>query len=400
MGNMKRVIISTLIIVTLILVGTGIGIFYAKGYRFDPLNPKTIVQGTGLLVLTSKPDGSRVLINGHLTTATNNTINLEPGIYEVRIEQDGYFAWHKTIEVKQEAVSQANAILFPIAPRLESITATGALNPAIDGTGSILTYTVASASADKNGVYTLNMAAPAILSLGAGSTQITNDLFASFSNSTLAFSPDGQQLLASISGQLLNPTTYLLASRSFNTSPKDVTATLPQVLSDWDKQTTLKNKKLIDSLPNKVKAVASNIFSDPTLSPLEDKVLYTASRSAEIPILINPRLPGTDSTPEIRSVQKGNTYVYDVKEDRNYLLAKASNGLQKFLWLPDSAHFVFAKDSKINIVEYDGQNLTTVYAGPFVDSFVFPWPDGSSLVILTNLNIPDAPNNLYRISLR
>lgn len=397
---MKRVIISTTIILTLILIGTGIGIFYAKGYQLDLGNSNEIIQGTGLLVLTSKPDGSRVLINGHLTTATNNTINLKPGTYDVRIEQDGYFPWHKTIEVKQEAVSSANALLFPIAPRLESVTATGALNPTIDGTGSLLAYTVSSASADKNGIYTLNMAAPAILSLGAGSTQITNDLLDTFSTSALAFSPDGQQLLASVSGQLQNPTTYLLSSRSFTASPKDITATLPQVLSDWDKQIALKNKKLTDSLPKKIRTVASSVFANPVLSVLEDKVLYTASISAEIPIIIKPRLPGTNSTPEKRSVQKGNTYVYDMKEDRNYLLAKESDGPQHFLWLQDSAHLVFAKNSKINIVEYDGQNLTTVYAGPFVDSFVFPWPDGSSLVILTNLNIPDAPNNLYRISLR
>lgn len=397
---MKRVIISTILILTLILIGTGIGIYYAKGYRFDLGNPKAILQGTGLLVLTSKPDGSRVLINGHLTTATNNTINLQPGTYQVRIEQDGYFPWQKTIEVKQETVSQANATLFPIAPRLESVTATGALNPAIDGSGSLLAYTVSSASADKNGVYTLNMSSPAILSLGGASTQITNDVLASFSNSRLAFSPDGQQLLASISGQLQNPTTYLISSRSFTNSPKDVTATLPQVLSEWDKQTALKNKKLIDSLPRKVRPVASKLFATPIISPLEDKVLYTASVSANIPILISPRLPGTNSTPEIRTVQKGNMYVYDMKEDRNYLLSNGEDGIQKFSWMPDSGHLVYAKNSKINIVEFDGQNTTTVYAGPFVDNFVFPWPDGSSIVILTNLNIPDAPNNLYRISLR
>lgn len=396
---MKRIVISTIIILSLILLGTTIGIFYARGYRFDPTNPKGILEGTGLLVLTSKPDGSRVFIDDHLTTATNNTINLAPGTYKVRIEQDGYFPWKKTIDIKTEAVSQANAVLFPIAPRLESVTATGALNPTLDGSGSIIAYTVSSASAERNGIYTLNMSAPAILPLGGGANQITNDLVASFSTSTLAFSPDGSQLLASLSASLTIPSSYLLSARSFNSSPKDVTATLPQVLSDWDKQTQLKNKKNIDSLPRKIRSVAQSSFQNPIITPLDDKILYTASQSATIPILINPRLPGTNSTPETRTIEKGNTYVYDMKEDRNYLLAKKDEGLQ-FSWLPDSSHLVYVKGSNINIVEYDGQNVTTVYAGPFVDSFVFPWPDGSSLVILTNLNIPGAPNNLYRISLR
>lgn len=396
---MKRIVISTVIILSLILIGTTIGIFYARGYRFDPTNPKGILEGTGLLVLTSKPDGSRVFINDHLTTATNNTINLAPGIYQVRIEQDGYFPWKKTIEIKTEAVSQANATLFPIAPRLESITATGALNPTLDGSGSIIAYTVASASADKNGIYTLNMSAPAILPLGGGANQITNDLLAQFSSSHLAFSPDGTQLLASVSANLAFPNSYLLSARSFNSNPKDVTATLPQVLADWEKQTQLKNKKIIDSLPRKVRTIAQTNFGNPVVSPMDDKILYTASQSATLPLLINPRLPGTDSTPEVRNITKGNIYVYDMKEDRNYLLAKNEEEA-KFLWLPDSAHLAYVKGSKINIIEYDGQNITTVYAGPFVDNFVFPWPDGSSLVILTNLNIPDAPNNLYRISLR
>lgn len=397
---MKRIVISTVIILALILVGTGIGIFYARGYRLDPTNPKGILEGTGLLVLTSKPDGSRVFINDHLTTATNNTINLAPGTYNVRIEQDGYFPWKKSIVIKTEAVSQANALLFPIAPRLESVTATGALNPTLDGSGSIIAYTVSSASAEKNGIYTLNMSAPTILPLGGGTNQITNDLVAPFSTSTLAFSPDGSQLLASLSAGLTSPTTYLLSAGSFNSNPKDVTATLPQVLSDWQKQTELKDKKVIDSLPKKIRAVALADFGSFTMSPLDDKILYTASQSAAIPILIKPRLPGTDSTPEVRTIEKGDVYVYDMKEDRNYLLAKKGESPSKFLWLPDSAHLAYIKGSNINIEEYDGQNVTTVYAGPFVDNFLFPWPDGSSLVILTNLNIPDAPNNLYRISLR
>src|ERR1700750_2030043 len=105
--TMKRIIISTIIILALILLGTAIGIYYAEGYRFDLGNPKSILQGTGLLVLTSHPDGARVIVNGHLTTATNNTINLAPGTYSVQIQKDGYFPWQKKIIIKEATVSQA-----------------------------------------------------------------------------------------------------------------------------------------------------------------------------------------------------------------------------------------------------------------------------------------------------
>lgn len=403
---MKRVIISSIIILFFIFLGTIIGIYYAKGYRVDTSNPKNFFQGTGLLVLTSNPDGARVIIDGKLTTATNNTINLQPGRYKVRIEKDGYFPWEKTIEIKKETVSTAATVLFPTAPRLESITTNGALDPVLDDTGSLIAYSVSSSSAAKNGIYVLNMSAPAILTLGGASSQVANNINQDFAKAVLQFSPDGTQLLASTSGQLTT-STYLLSARSFNSTPQDVTSTLPQVLTEWDKQKILKNKKLIDSLPKKIRAVAREFFATPVISPEEDKILYTASKSAQIPILIQPRLPGTNSTPEKRNIEKGNTYVYDMKEDRNYLIAKHTDGATKqsfptdnFLWHPDSSHLIFVKGSKVNIMEFDGGNVTTVYAGPFTNGYVFPWPDGSSIVILTNLNIPDAPNNLYRISLR
>lgn len=398
-SKVRRIVISTILILFLLLIGTIAGIFYARGYRFDPNNPGAILEGTGLLVITSRPDGARVLIDGHLTTATNNTINLTPGSYKVRIEKDGYFPWEKTIEIKKEAVSQANSTLFPIAPRLEAVTTTGALNPILDKSGTLIAYTVASASAQRNGIYTLNMSTP-LIPLGGGATQIANDLLASFSRASLSFSPDGTVLVASLSADLKTSTTYLLNSKSFNSSPRDITTTLDQTLNEWEAEKKLAEKKLIESFPKKIRAIVSPYFKNPMLSPQEDKILYTALTSATLPIIITPRLPGTNSTPEQREIEMDNIYVYDIKEDRNYLLSSEENAPKRFYWHPDSSHLVYAKNGKINVVEFDGKNETTVYAGPFEDNFVFPWPDGSSLVILTNLNIPSAPINLYRISLR
>ena len=57
-------------------------------------------------------------------------------------------------------------------------------------------------------------------------------------------------------------------------------------------------------------------------------------------------------------------------------------------------------DGKIDMMEYDAQNQTTVYAGPFVDDLCFPWPDATRLVILTNLGNPTITPNLYTIGLK
>ena len=70
------------------------------------------------------------------------------------------------------------------------------------------------------------------------------------------------------------------------------------------------------------------------------------------------------------------------------------------MWYPDSKHLVYVHDGKIDMMEYDAGNQTTVYAGPFVDDYVFPWPDATKLVILTNLGNPTIAPNLYTLGLK
>src|SRR5579872_1848765 len=109
---MKKVLIYVGIFAFLVL-GTIVAILYGKGYQFGIGNGKPEVNGTGLLVATSTPDGAQVLVDGHLTTATNNTINLAPDSYDVQIQKDGYFTWNKKLTIQKEVVTKAAALLFP-----------------------------------------------------------------------------------------------------------------------------------------------------------------------------------------------------------------------------------------------------------------------------------------------
>jgi hypothetical protein len=70
------------------------------------------------------------------------------------------------------------------------------------------------------------------------------------------------------------------------------------------------------------------------------------------------------------------------------------------MWFPDSKHLIYNHSKKIDIMEYDAGNQTTIYAGPFVDSYVFPWSDGSRIVILTDLGNPNSAPNLYTVDLK
>lgn len=399
----KQILISALIILFL-LVGTIIAILYGKGYTFNFTGNGQFLSGTGLLVATSSPDGAQVIINNHLTTATDNTINLAPGVYEIKIFKEGYFPWEKKIVIKKEVVSKADALLFPTAPQLASITNVGIANPVLDPSETKIAYTVASQSASKNGIYILDMSLRPILTLQNTSTQIVDNTLNNFSQSSFIWSPDSTELLATISAQG-NSTTYLLQTNQFNQNPQDVTETLASVNASWEKQKKDKDKALLNSLPKPLRKVATDNFNILEWSADETKILYQASESATLPLIITPALIGTDSTPQIRNIIKGGVYVYDIKEDRNYLILSslpksAPNHPLHIMWYPDSKHLVYVHDGKIDMMEYDAGNQTTVYAGPFVDGYVFPWPDATKLVILTNLGNPAIAPNLYTIGLQ
>ena len=109
---MKKILLTLSIFGILIVVTAGI-ILYGKGYRlfFDKGRPD--VSGTGLLVATSSPDGAQVLVNEHLTTATDNTINLEPGSYNIKIFKQGYFPWEKHLSIEKGVVTKIEALFFP-----------------------------------------------------------------------------------------------------------------------------------------------------------------------------------------------------------------------------------------------------------------------------------------------
>ncbi len=400
---MKRILISGILIGLFIAVGTIAAILYANGYRFDLSGNGTgnvkFLEGTGLLVATSRPDGARVSINGHLTTATNNTINLAPGQYDVEITKDGYLPWKKKITIKKGLVSEANALLLATAPKLEAVTTIGVGNVTMDDSNSLIAYTVASASATKNGVYVLNMNSGPLVFLGAAGNQIVNDLVDRFSSAILTFSPDGKQILAKLPNAY-----YLLNANGTNSNPPDVTNTLLQTQNEFALQQKEANKKVTDTLSRKLRAVALANFMNIVPSPDNNRLLYTASQSATLAKVLSKPVPSVNSTPDHRNIVAGNTYVYDIKEDKNYEIADNSELKEgalptKYHWYADSRHLVYAKDGNVKISEYDGGNDTTVFAGPFFDSLVFPWPDGSSIGIVSRLS-NSVPYNIYRISLQ
>lgn len=405
----KKQFLLYFLILLFLGVGTTLVVLYGRGYRFTREQGKIEVLGTGLLAATSRPEGAGVFVNGHLTSATNATINLKPGEYNIKIVKEGYFPWEKKIKIQKEVVSTAYALLFSTTPKLESITDSGLAAPVIDPSGTQIAFTVASASARKNGIYILDTTARPILTLQSASTQIADDTVDAFSESLLSWSPDGKELIATISAsrRVGLPATYLLNAKNFNQSPKDVTQTIEEVNLTWQKQKEDKEKSQMFGLKLTLKNLILENFKIISWSQDETKILYSASKSATLPLVIDPPLIGANSTPEERSIKKDSIYVYDIKEDKNFKIevgsyqgSQALSWFPRLTWFPDSKHLIFVDDRKINIMEYDGVNRTVIYAGPFLDNYVFPWPDGSKLVMLTNLGNENIVPNLYTIGLK
>ena len=393
---MKKQLLISIAILIFLFTGTTMVILYGRGYRFWFDRGRPDISGTGLLVARSDPDGAQVFVNDHLTTATNSTINLSPGEYTVRIYKEGYSPWEKKIKIQKEVVSVASALLFSTTPKLENITDIGITAPVVDPSGTEIAFNVASQSARKNGIYVLDLSSRPILTLQGSSTQIVDDTTDTFSKSLLSWSPDGKELLATIFGGIRPVTTYLLDAKSFNQNPKDVTETIADVNIAWEKQKTDKEKSRIFGFKPILKSLISENFRIIAWSSDETKILYIASQSATLSPIILPPLIGANSTPEERSIQKDAIYVYDLKEDKNFRIDIP----QPLTWFPDSKHLIFVNNHQISIMEYDGGNKTVIYAGPFIDNYVFPWPDGSKIVILTNLGNSNISPNLYTIGLK
>lgn len=408
----KQVIIS-LVILFLLITGTIAVVLYGTGYRFGFQKGKPTVSKTGILVSNSEPRGAQVFIDGHLTTATDTTLNLTPGEYTVKIVKDGYFPWEKRLRIQEKVVTVADARLFPIALKLEGVSSTGVQSPVLDPQRTKIAFTVGTQTFRRNGVYVYDMTTNPVLTLQGTAKQIVDDTFDTFSKSILAWSPDSQQIMATISAtSSRNASYYILDSNGFNNTPQDVTAILTSTEDAWKVLAADEEKARMESLKSPVRDLIRNNFDILSWSPDDTKMLYIAKRDATLPLMIKPRLLGiTNALSEERDIKEGKVYVYSVKDDVNVKLfdtlpdgcpgdETTSACSLPVTWFPDSEHLIFVNDKKIEIMEYDGTNKTTVYAGPFLDHYVFPWPDGSKLVVLTNLNNASIAPNLYTVSLR
>lgn len=369
---MSKRFIITIITLIAIAVIAAVAIFLAKGYTFSTKEKRLV--GTGIITVSSEPDSASVYIDGHLTTATNTTIpSLAPKDYSIKIVKEGLIPWERQVTVREGLVTELKVTLYPAIPTIYPLTFNSVANPVLSPDGSKLAYIVPvsqtnNAANKKAGIWVWTQTKNQPISFVRSSEphQIAQNTITDFSKATLRWSSDSKQVLATVAGN-----NYLLEYDRLNTDPRDIAPILPATLKSWEEDTRSKDEARV-------------------LSIKDSSLRKVASTSAIVRW-------SPDETKFMAGKEENSLKVYDLETKESYALPEAHS----HIWMPDSRHVILIEEKTISVADFDGTNKAVIYAGSFLDSFVFPWPDSSRLVIISSSPTPTASEpNLYGINLK
>jgi dipeptidyl aminopeptidase/acylaminoacyl peptidase len=389
---MSRRFVFTLLTLIIILIAAALSVYLAKGYTFSTKEGKFV--GTGIIAVTSLPDGASIYLDGHLTGATNTNISsLPPKEYDVKVIKEGFIPWEKKVHVNEGLVTDLKITLFPAIPTLYPLTFNGVENPMLSPDGQRLAFTVPQSTPSatlkqKGGVWVWTMIAQPIAFARSAQPQqlIPSTSNLDFSKSKMRFSPDSKQLLVTVQeggkeGTSFERNYLLNTDQTIGIdSLSDITPSVATVLRNWDEEQKTKDEArrltLTDSRYQDIASSSAKVI----WSPDETKMLVSK-----------------DGQKDFKVYDFG-----DVKTQRSILVKEYSLPTAKiYQWLPDSRHIIMVYDGQIAVADYDGSNPAIVYAGNFQSTSVFPWPDSSRLVFITSFPTPTASQpNLYGINLK
>ena len=384
-----RIIVFLITVIILTIFGT-FAVYYARGYRFDTKIMKFTPRG--LLVINSNPNGAQIFINGELETATNATIRINPGVYDVEVRKESFLTWKKRLTVEKEIVTKVDADLFPQAASLSPLTFSGAASPVVSSDGNKIAYSVPATkeTVEKSGLWIIETTSLPI-GFARDPRQITDG---DLTGAIWEWSPNSREILLTTKTGV-----FLLDTSEFvpQTQRKNVASQLETIRLEWQEESAKKLAAQLTKLEDEIQSVFERKATAISFSPDEHKILYTASGSATIPEGLVKQLPGASTQKQVRDIKEGKKYIYDIKEDRNFEVADSG---QPIYWFPTSNHIIIPQSDKIVILDYDGTNAQTVYSGSYIAPYAYPYSDASQLLILTNLGSNGSIPNLYSLSLR
>jgi len=399
-----------LLLITFVIVGAiGTLVFsYARGYR---LNPGSLtLSPNGLLVIKSVPDGAQIFINGELKNATNSTMTLSPGTYDVSVRKEGYHEWQKRLTVEKEVVTEATAHLFKIAPSLSAITFSGIVNPVPSRDFTKISFVIPPTKNQNSNETNEGLWITEIVNLPLGFSREPRRITdGDLTKASWIWSTDGRKILLTTEKGI-----FLLDTSTFTTQAQrvNISAQKQEILKEWEQDQKLRESAQIKKLPDDVEDLLRRKTKSMLFSPDEEMVVYIASGSATLAPNLISQLPGSSTQKQERDIKPNQTYLYDIKEDRNFLIDEDGNSLiieggfpsekiqRRISWYSTSRHIILAEPNQITIMDYDGTNRQIVYSGNYVSPHAFPTLSLDRLLILTNLGADSAPPNLYSLSIK
>lgn len=443
-------IISRIIFGILFILAIFAVIAYARGYR---LNFKEGgITSTGIISVNSNPKAAKIYIDGELSGATDTNITLPYGDYDVEVKKEGYTSWRKNVNLKGEIVMSLNAMLFSKNPSLSPLTNLGISKTIAVPDSNAVILISKTGDEEKDGIYFFEANNQSISIFQPLKTVLSNTLVDEDLNiveSEIYFGPDNEKGILTIypaekeeNDEVLTDDSQDSQSRSYlinidqeNTELFDITNSKKDIIEAWEKEKNSEIIKIVETFPKEIRKEASESAYLISVSPDENKFLYVAKQDAVLPKAIDPPIIGANQTEESRSIKKGSVYVYDKKEDKNFLInigkkididdftvvepeniinsdkeenldpwllnEDLTRYVQEFIrWYPSSDYLVLKENEHISVVQYDGSNKETIYAGPFEPDY-FGITSDWDLMIVINLN-PQANEfgDLYSVGVR
>jgi hypothetical protein len=434
-----RILFRTIFIFIFIVITISV-IAFARGYRPDFTSGS--LTSTGIIATSSSPRASKVYVNGLLKGVTDLNLTLPPGKYNVEIKRDGYHTWSKELTLKGELVAIVDPVLFPLNPSLSPLTNLGIVKAVPIANGEKILIFTETGDELKDGIYTFDVnqrplsflppLSPIILK-----KDIPVGVNYNLKDSVVRFSPDYKKMIIEFISrdELGNEQkfAYLFNTSGENQTPLDTTFSEENVLTAWDLEKNEQNIKILQTFPKEIAKVASDSMQVVSYSPDKKKFLYRAKQDIELAHIKKP-LIASNQTEETRNLRKGDLYVYDKEEDKNFAVrfstdyegdilhtpiptltkpfiqkqtlrpsptpSIAEAELPPVLWYFDSKHLILMENTKVSAMDYDGTNRKTVYSGPFSKSFLVNTSDGK-IVVLANLNPENNPlPDLYLVGIR
>ncbi|MFH1565930.1 MAG: PEGA domain-containing protein [bacterium] len=376
--KIKPIITIIITMVSLSLI-TAVTVLYSEGWRFNTKNK--VLQKTGMLAIRSTPEGAKVYLNEKTATATNDTIpSLTPGMYEIKVEKEGFEVWKKNIEIFPELVTDITAVLVSQSPRIEPLTNTGVKIFSLSSSLDKLAYIPL--NTEKMGIWVLPLSGATLNLFRTNPNLIAQDdiehVYSSAEN--IWWSPDDSEMLIQINKEGF----YLIDMQRQIKEPLEIND--PETIFEkWEQEKAKKRKAFLEK--QKISAGLTNIALDKNTiwSPDEKKFLYLKDYGDMVEIEIYNM---EDPLP-----------VGEKKQYTTYRTKKDS--LKNLSWYPDSYHLILLEGTTISLIRIDGTNKTEIFTanGSLTSEKIFPAPWGDKVIILASFK-QNAASDLYSVGIR